>query len=77
MNDKTKAVIDALECAAVTISALEGVPPWVITSGVAIINVVAKLIENHGDDAAVQDAVFTLAELGKAAMDAKKFGSAP
>lgn len=75
MSDKTKDVVDALACAAATIAALEGVPGWVISSSMAILKVVERLISNHASDAALQDAVDTLAELGKAAMDEKKFGS--
>ena len=77
MNDKTKACLCALETAAAAIAAVEGVPGWIIEGGVALVEVVAKLIENNANDASLQDAIDTMSELGKAALDAKKFGNTP
>ena len=66
-------VLTALEGIATMIAELEGVPQWVIGAGLQIVALLKRLLTTH-DPHALDDLIDTASEIGKAALDAEKFG---
>lgn len=69
-------VVKALEMTAIAVAELEGVAPWEIDAAVQIVGLAQRLLTEH-EPKAIDDVIDTLAEIGKGALDAQKFGGAP